>query len=370
MIGEFAAGLALAIWIYILAARRAEWSSAHRLELKALPQVVAIVPARNEERTIAAAVSSLSRQTYRGNFHIVVVDDASDDATAAQAQTAAPPARLTVVPAAPLPAGWSGKLWAMAEGVRAAARFQPEYLLFTDADIVHPPDSLEGLVARAQDGGYSLVSYMATLQCASLAERALVPAFVFFFFLLYPPRWIRHPRRKTSGAAGGCILLRSDALDQIGGFATIRGAWIDDCALAAAVKGHGGTVWLGLNRDTRSIRDYRTFAEVGRMISRTAFTQLRYSPLLLLGTLAALIVTFFTAPALALAAPQPARGLGALAWLLMSIAYLPAVRYYRLSPLWTPFLPLVAAFYAGCTVHSAIAHWRGRGGFWKGRVRR
>ncbi len=233
---------------------------------------------------------------------------------------------------------------------------------------VHPPDNLRGLVVRAQEGNYALVSYMATLRCHTVAEQALVPAFVFFFLLLYPPQWIRDPRRRTAGAAGGCILLRRDALEGIGGLDAIRNNLIDDCALAAAVKHSGGAVWLGLSEATRSIRDYQTFGELGRMISRTAFTQLRYSWVLVLGTLLAMAVTFLAPPALALAAPQPARGMGALSWLLMSLAYVPALRYYRRSPLWSVFLPLVAVFYGACTLHSAVSHWRGAGGLWKGRV--
>lgn len=189
------------------------------------------------------------------------------------------------------------------------------------------------------------------------------------FFLLYPPRWIRNKHLQNAGAAGGCILLRRDALEKIGGLQSIRGELIDDCALAWQVKHHRGGIWLGLSPETRSIRDYGTFGEIGRMISRTAFTQLRYSVLLLAGTLLAMALVFFAPPALALGAVQPARGLGALAWLLMSLAYLPALHYYQRSPLWAPFLPLVAAFYAGCTVHSAVQHWRGAGGLWKGRVR-
>jgi hopene-associated glycosyltransferase HpnB len=367
MLLELAGGLTIAIWVYILLARRAEWRTARADTPNSWPSVVAIVPARDEGQTIAAAVASLHAQDYRGEFHIVVVDDDSRDATAQKAREAAPPSRLTVARANRLPAGWTGKLWAMSEGVRHAAPFRPEYILFTDADIVHPPDNLRGLVARAQQGNYALVSYMATLRCRTIGEIALVPAFVFFFFLLYPPRSIRNPHRREAGAAGGCILLRRDRLEKIGGLDAIRGNLIDDCALAAAVKQSGGQIWLGLSEQTRSIRDYRTFGEVGRMISRTAFTQLRYSAVLLAGTLLAMAVTFLAPPALALAAPQPARGMGALAWLLMCLAYLPALRYYRRSPLWAVFLPVIALFYAACTLHSAVAHWRGVGGLWKGR---
>ena len=357
MLPLVAGGLVLTIWMFILAARPAAWHELPAGVPRSWPSIVAIVPARNEEETIAAAVSSLDRQKYDGEFRIVVVDDDSEDDTPRRALAAAPPSRLTVQHAAPLPPGWAGKVWAMAEGVRYAARFRPDYFWFTDADIVHPANALAGLVARAQEGGYALVSYMVTLRCESLAERALIPAFVYFFFLLYPSG-------RSAGAAGGCMLLRRDALETIGGLQTIRGALIDDCALAGAVNRHGGRVWLGLGARTHSLREYPAFADVGRMISRSAFTQLRYSWLLLAGTLLAMAVTFALPPVLTLFAPTPARVLGGIAWLLMAASYAPALRFYRQPVLWSLMLPLVAAFYAGCTIHSAVA-----GGTWKGRLR-
>ena len=323
--------------------------------------VTAIIPARNEAAVVAQSIHSLTEQSYAGPFRIVLVDDDSSDGTAGIARNADASGRLTVVRAAPLPPGWTGKLWALSQGVAHAGA--PDYLLLTDADIVHPPQNLAGLVSRAERG-YDLVSYMAKLKCDSPAERALIPAFVFFFFQLYPPAWIRNPRRKTAGAAGGCILIRREMLERIGGIAAIRGELIDDCALARAVKRAGGRVWLGLSEGTRSIRDYATFGEIGRMISRTAFTQLRYSALLLAGTVFGLAFTYLLPVALTLAG-QP---LGALAWLLMEICYWPALRFYGRSPLWAPLLPLVAAFYMACTVHSAVQYWRGAGGLWKGRV--
>jgi hopene-associated glycosyltransferase HpnB len=258
-------------------------------------------------------------------------------------------------------------MWAVSQGVRAAG--PSDYLLLTDADIVHPAGHVRELVAHARAGHYDLVSSMVRLRCVSTAEQALIPAFVFFFFLLYPPQWIADPRRATAGAAGGCILIRREALERIGGIERIRGEVIDDCALARAVKGSGGGVWLGLNGDALSIRSYGTFAEIGRMIARTAFTQLGYSPWMLAGTLAGLAVTYVAPPALTLLAPPgAARAMGAAAWLLMSAMYLPAVRYYRRPWFWAPLLPAVSVFYSGATVWSAIAYWRGRGGMWKGRA--
>ncbi len=285
-----------------------------------------------------------------------MVDDASGDATAAVALPYA-----TVLRGAALPDGWTGKLWAVSQGIAQAG--ESEYLLLTDADIVHSPENLAGLVARAE-AGYDLVSYMAILRCQSIAERALIPAFVFFFFLLYPPRWTRDSRRRTAGAAGGCMLIRREMLARIGGIGAIRGELIDDCALARAVKRAGGRVWLGPSRSVESIRPYGAFGDVAGMISRTAFTQLRYSAVILAGTIAGLAFVYLLPPALAFAGNL----YGAAAWLLMSIAYLPAVRYYRQNPLWALALPAIAAFYMGCTAASAVQYWRGAGGSWKGRA--
>ncbi|HTS27917.1 MAG TPA: glycosyltransferase [Bryobacteraceae bacterium] len=370
------AAVPLAVWLYLLLGRGGFWRMEHAppeatLPAK-LPRIVAVIPARNEAAVVGNAIGSLGRQEYAGEFQIVLVDDGSSDGTDAVARRAAPEGMLTVVHAAPLPPGWSGKLWAVAEGIRHAQAFDPDYFLLTDADIVHPPANLAELVARAASEEHDLVSYMATLRCRTAAERALIPAFVFFFFLLYPPAWIRSRRHQTAGAAGGCILIRRAVLERIGGIASIAGNLIDDCALASRVKKSGGRVWLGLSPETRSIREYVSFGEIGSMISRTAFTQLRYSALLLGGTLLGLAITYLAPPVLAIggaiAGSSWIAAAGAAAWLSMSIAYYPVLRYYGVSPLRAPALPLVAAFYLGATVHSAIAHWRGRGGMWKGRV--
>jgi hopene-associated glycosyltransferase HpnB len=360
--------VSLAVWLYLLVARGGFWRMrgevpAGRLRTPA-PSVTAVMPARNEADVVGLSVASLAAQLYPGEFNMILVDDESQDGTAAIAFQTAP--ELRVVTARPRPAGWTGKIWAVAEGVRTV---QSDYVLLTDADIVHPPDHLAMLVARAQEGGYDLVSYMVRLQCRTLAEQALIPAFVFFFFLLYPPAWIRDPRVRTAGAAGGCILIRRTALERIGGMARIAGELIDDCALARAVKSSGGRVWLGLSDRAASIRQYGTFGEIGQMISRTAYTQLGYSPLVLAGTVLGLALTYLAPPLLTLAAPRgAASGLGALAWLLMTAAYFPAVRYAKLPWFWAPLLPAIALFYMGATLHSAYGHWRGRGGMWKGRT--
>lgn len=339
----------------------------HTLDAHA-PSVHAIVPARNEAPVVATAMASLAAQVYPGEFHITLVDDHSGDGTAALAADAAPGIRILA--ARPLPTGWTGKMWAVSEGVSTASA---EYLLLTDADIVHHPQNVAALVARARAGNYDLVSYMVRLQCGTLAEHALIPAFVFFFFLLYPPSWIRDPRHRTAGAAGGCILIRRAALESIGGIARIRGELIDDCALAREVKQRGGRIWLGLSDRTVSIRRYATFGEIGGMISRTAFTQLGHSGWMLAGTVAGLAVAYLAPPLLTLFAARnaphnAASGMGALAWLLMSVAYWPAVRYYRVNWFWTPMLPAIALFYMGATAHSAVTTWRGQGGMWKGRA--
>jgi len=371
---QLAAAATLAIWLYLLLFRGGFWREFQRgagrpaAPSSFAPRIVAVAPARDEAEFVGHAIASLAAQRAPGYFHIVLVDDHSSDATAAVAAAAAPSELLTVVSAAPLPAGWTGKLWAAAEGIRHAAALRPDYLLLTDADIVHPPDNAATLAARAQAENYDLVSYMATLACRTPAERALVPAFVFFFFLLYPPAWIRGARHRTAGAAGGCMLVRYRKLEEIGGIEAIRGELIDDCALARAVKDAGGRVWLGLGETTHSIRPYGTFGDMGRMISRSAFTQLRHSALLLAGTVAGLLLTYVAPPVLTLFAPQPAAGMAAMAWLLMSVCCLPALRFYRRAWFGAPLLPLVALFYAGATVDSAISYWRGAGGRWKGRV--
>jgi hopene-associated glycosyltransferase HpnB len=373
MIPTLLGATTLAIWIYLLCFRGAFWrmesaQPKHTTDTAApLPSVVAVIPARNEAEVAGQAIRSLAAQDYGGEFHIVLVDDSSSDGTADVARAAARSELLTVVCAAPLADGWTGKLWAVSQGVAEAERRAPEFLLLTDADITHPPSNLRDLVERAEHEGYDLVSYMARLSCHTAAERALMPAFVFFFFLLYPPAWIRNPRRATAGAAGGCMLVRREALAAIGGIGAIRGAWIDDCALASAIKQRGGKVWLGISDQTRSIRGYADFGEAGRMISRSAFTQLHHSAWLLAATVAGLLLTYAVPPALVLAATGTARWLGAAAWLIMALCYLPAVRFFGRPVYEAVGLPLVALFYLGATVHSAWQWWRGAGGQWKGR---
>lgn len=370
MSADFAGALAALIWVYLLLGRGMFWRL-REVEASRKPtaaSVAVVIPARNEATTIGRTIDSLIGQDHSGPFHIFLVDDHSDDGTAAIAGRAAGPDRVTTIRARPTPEGWTGKLWALAEGVAATDSFQLDYLLFSDADIVHAPDSLSQLVAQAEAGGYDLVSWMVKLQGDTLAERSLIPAFVFFFLMLYPPAWTSDPRYKTAGAAGGCILMGWTTLQRIGGIAAIRGELIDDCALAKAVKETGGKIWLGWTSKTRSIRSYGTFGEIGRLISRTAFWQLKHSVLLLLGTIAGMFVTYMLPPLLLFTGKPVPVALGGFAWILMMIAYAPALRFYGLSLLWAPLLPLIALFYTGATIHSAVEYWAGRGGEWKGRM--
>lgn len=359
--------LSLGAWIYLFFGRGGFWrvreSVPPKLNLPAR-SVVAVIPARNEEAVIGKAVASLLNQHYPGSSHVIVVDDHSTDATVS---AAGKNDRLTIVLANPLPQGWTGKLWALAEGLKQAEQLNPDYILLTDADIVHAPDNIAGLVARAETENLDLVSLMVKLECQTTAERALIPAFVFFFLKLYPPAWIASRKHKTAGAAGGCMLIRPAALKRIGGIAAIRGELIDDCALAKAVK-KGGDIWLGLTENTRSIREYSTLADVRQMISRTAFTQLRYSAWLLAGTVLGMSLIYLAPPLLLLSRDLVAGACGLGAWMLMSITYLPTVRFYNRSILRAPALPLIALFYVAATIESALRYWTGRGGYWKNRV--
>ena len=371
---DIAAAVPLAIWLYLLLLRGRFWVPWELAppSREARASVVAVVPARNEAATIWRAVRSLLEQELSVALRVIVVDDGSTDGTADAARAAAAAAgaaeRLTVLPGAPLQQGWTGKLWAMSQGVAAATQFGPDYLLFTDADIEHDRHNVAALTAHAEAHRLDLTSLMVRLSTATFAERCLIPAFVFFFFKLYPPRWIASARSGVAGAAGGCILIRPAALERAGGLAAIRGRIIDDCALAAAVKGSGGSLWLGLTRTTRSLRIYGSFGEIGAMISRTAFNQLRHSWWRLAAALLGLLVTYLAPPALAFSPAPAIAGCAAAAWVLMTLCYLPMVRFYRLTPLYALLLPAVALFYAGATLHSAVRYALGRGGQWKGRA--
>jgi hopene-associated glycosyltransferase HpnB len=311
-------------------------------------------------------------QDYQGGFHVVLVDDDSSDGTARLAHAAAERQdaadRLTIMKARPLEDGWTGKLWAVAEGLRRVSSLHADYVLLTDADIAHARDNVSALVRRAERDGLDLASLMVKLESGTPAERVLIPAFVFFFFLLYPPSWVARRDCKAAAAAGGCILIRAEILRRIGGIEAIRGQLIDDCALARAVKGAGGRLWLGVTSSTRSIRGYGGFGEIERMIARTAFTQLHHSVMLLAGTAFGMALTYLTPPLLVVSGNARAASLGGLAWALMAISFAPTLRFYGRSLLWAPLAPAIAAFYLAATFDSAFRYWRGRGGQWKDRV--
>jgi len=373
---NFLAAIPLAIWLYLLLARGSFWRlSEDKIEPRRLedwPHVVAVVPARNEATTISQAISSLAKQDYPGEFSIVVVDDHSEDGTAALAQQAANESgasqRLKIHSAAPLAPGWTGKLWALNEGISATSEKGVEFIWFTDADIEHAPDTLRRLVFRAEKNSLDLTSLMVLLQANTFAERLLIPAFLYFFLLLYPPRWIADPNASTAGAAGGCILLRRNVLAPIGGMASIRREVIDDCALARAVKKNGGKIWMGLTRVSVSLRGYGTFAEIRDLIARTAFTQLHYSFAFFAVALAGLFGTFLLPWILFFAYPGEAWLLVDTAIALMTATFLLTVRFYNLSAAWALTLPFAAAFYGYATCVSAVRYWLGRGGQWKGRA--
>ncbi len=370
------AAIPLAIWIYLFLARGNFWQlredNNQPQALASWPRVVAIVPARNEAGTIAQTVSSLATQDYPGEFSAIIVDDHSEDGTAALARDAAQqpgaPGRIAIHSAANLPPGWTGKLWALNEGVQVASSHAPDFFWFTDADIEHAPDTLRRLVSRAEKESLDLASLMVLLQAKTFPERLLIPPFLYFFLMLYPPRWIANPKARTAGGAGGCILLRREALERIGGIAAIRSEVIDDCALARAVKKSGGKIWMGLTRANVSLRGYGSFAEIRNMIARTAFTQLHYSFFFLLLALAGLFVTFLLPWLSFLAGEDPAWFLASTAICLMSVTFGVTVRFYGLAWPWALAFPLAAVYYGYATCVSAVRYWLGRGGQWKGRA--
>ncbi|MDB5367842.1 MAG: glycosyl transferase family 2 [Rhodospirillales bacterium] len=368
--------LSLLVWLYLLFARGDFWRvpadvpPPPRLEW---PDVIAVIPARNEEEGVAAMLRSLLAQRYGGAFRIVVVDDRSEDSTGAIVRAAAAerPVRIELVSGTPRPDGWSGKLWAVSQGLARAAELAPaaRYVWLTDADIEHSPGELAELVARAERDQLDLTSFMVRLRCVEPVERWLVPAFIFFFRKLYPFAWANDPHRATAAAAGGSMLLRRSALERIGGIESLRGALIDDCTLAERVKGTGGRIWLGLARHTSSLRSYAKLEDVWNMVARTADAQLRHSLLLLAGTVAGMALLYLLPPIATLAAGGWTQLLAACAWLAMTVAYLPMLRFYNVPLWWAPLaLPAAALIYVGATLDSAWRHRTGRGGQWKGRT--
>ncbi|HUC62180.1 MAG TPA: glycosyltransferase [Alphaproteobacteria bacterium] len=374
------AALALAAWLGLAFLRHGFWRADQRLAdapaaLDAWPAVSAIVPARNEADGVGRAVASLLGQDYPARVQLILVDDGSSDGTADVARAAAARLgaadRLTILAGAPLPKGWAGKLWAVEQGVRHEAEGKAPYLLLTDADIEHDPLNLRRLVAKAESERLDLVSLMVRLHCATFWERLLIPAFVFFFQMLYPFPAVNARDPRVAAAAGGCMLVRRTALERAGGIAAIRNAIIDDCALARLIKGQGGAIWLGLAERVSSLRVYRDLSEIWRMVARSAYTQLDHSPLLLALTILAMLIVYLVPPAILAVGVATGHWLAAAlafaAWATMARLYRPTLALYGAS-LWNAWLlPAAASLYLAMTIDSARRHWRGEGGAWKGR---
>ena len=376
--------LSVIIWIGLLCFRGQFWQADQQLETQdrkkdeteTLPVICAVIPARNEAQLLPVTLRSLLTQDYP-NLTIILVDDHSTDGTTQVAKTTAEELgsqQLQVISAKPLPQSWTGKLWAIEQGIQAA-QIAPEYILLTDADIEHDCANLRRLVAKAQAEDLDLVSVMVRLRCESFWEKLLLPAFVFFFQKLYPFRWVNNPSKTTAAAAGGCILIRQTALEQIGGMQVVRQALIDDCALAHAVKStspRSRGIWLGLSDLTHSLRPYPSLKSIWDMVARTAFTQLHYSPLLLFKTVVGMILIYMVAPVATVLGVVTENWAiattGFIGWLLMSVAYYPTINFYKCSPWFAICLPAIALLYTLMTIDSALQHWQGKGGVWKGRV--
>ena len=376
--------LSLVIWLFLILFWGQFWRINHQLEAtpdknienNTLPTVCVIIPARNEADVIPISLRSLLLQDYPGNFTIFLVDDQSSDGTANIAQGVAyaldKTPQLQIISSPPLPPGWTGKLWAMEQGVQTASQLKPDYFLLTDADIEHHPSNLRRLVAKAETHKLDLVSIMVRLRCQSFWEQLLIPAFVFFFQKLYPFSWVNNPKKAIAAAAGGCILIQQQALNRIGGLQIIRQALIDDCSLAKAVKSTNGKIWLGLSTLTYSLRPYDSLKTIWDMVARSAYTQLNYSPLLLIGSLLGMTLVYIVPPVgiiLGVVFGNWTITLTAfIGYLLMIFAYFPITRFYKCSPAFAFSLPIIAFMYTCMTIDSALQHWQGRGGAWKGRV--
>ena len=374
------ASLSLFIWLFLLFFWGNFWRSDQYVnedypQLESYPNVWAIVPARDEADAIAQSLTSLLTQKYSGNFKIALVDDNSSDRTADVARETASRLdkieQLEIISGKPLVPGWKGKLWAMNQGIDYATQHSPDYFLFTDADIYHHRDNLRQLVTKAETENLDLVSLMVLLHCQSWWEKLLIPAFVFFFQKLYPFPWVNNPQKSIAAAAGGCVLISSKSLQEIGGIAAIKDALIDDCSLAKAIK-QNKNIWLGLTKKTKSLRPYNNLNNIWNTISRTAFTQLNYSWLLLIVTLMGMFLVYTVAPIGLIFGSLNHNwllaGIAITTLLLMTIAYIPTIKLYNLSTAWTFTLPAIAFLYTLMTLDSAVKYYRGRGGAWKGRT--
>ena len=378
--------VATSIWLVLLLLWGQFWRADQRLQNEIVkrvgnqgrwPSVAVVIPARNEAELIGRVLRSHLAQPYPGELSLVLVDDKSTDNTAQIATQTAERLNktgiLTVLPGTELPPGWTGKLWAMEQGFQHLKQqaSQPDYVLFTDADIEHSSNTLQQLVAKAETERLDLVSLMVQLRAQSFWEKLLIPAFIFFFQLLYPFPWVNNPKKKTAAAAGGCVLLRFEALSRINGLQKIRAALIDDCALGAAVK-QNGPIWLGLSDEVKSLRPYPGLQSLWQMVARSAYTQLNYSPFLLVGTVIGMALVYWVPPlgflvGLLLGSWAIALS-GLLGWLMMALAYWPTLRLYKSSPLLAFVLPIIALLYTLMTIDSALQYWLGSGSAWKGRT--
>ncbi len=395
--------LVLLAWLYLAFAHGRFWEATipePAPEPSKWPSVVAVVPARNEAETIQETVRGILGQDYPGTLSLVVVDDHSEDNTGHLAflasQQISKADRITILKGQPLADGWVGKVWAMHQGWEEASKVAPDFIWFTDADIAHEPHALRGLVARAVDEDRGLTSTMVELRCEDFWEKALVPAFVYFFKLLYPFRWVNDPHKKTAGAAGGSMLARQSVLEKIKGPAAIKGALIDDCAFAKAIQNTGGTLSLNLTCDSYSLRGYPRASDAWNTIARTAYTQLGYNPWALAGSVVGLALLFifpslligcYLAAFVIIADAHWALGInvelptfGKLLWFslplvisvitncIIALSFRPVVRFYGLRLRWAFILPIITIFYLGATLDSARRYHRGSGGRWKGRT--
>jgi len=375
--------VSLAIWIVLLVGRGGFWLPHPQLQPIRQPleqqqqsiSVVAVIPARNEEDVIGKTLPTVLSQNFSGEFRVILVDDRSEDRTAAIARQAAEqsgfPDRLTIISGHPLPNGWAGKVWAINQGAEHAAAGKADYIWFTDADIAHDAGVIQALVQKATAENLDLVSVMAQLRIDSRWDRLLIPAFVYFFAKLYPFWFVNNPRLRTAGAAGGCILVRRKTLEEAGGITAIRSALIDDCALGKLIKRHGGHLWLGFTQAVRSVRIYGTLHSVWDMVTRSAFHQLNYSIIKLLGTVIGMLLIYAAPPAITLIGLLTGEighaVLGGATWALMALSFVPILRHQH-SPLWqAPLLPVAGILYTAMTVSSAWRHATGQGGMWKGR---
>jgi hopene-associated glycosyltransferase HpnB len=374
--------LSLGIWLFLLLFWGNFWRADCRLDsssaLDYYPRVCAVVPARDEAEAIAVSLTSLLHQDYAGEFSVVLVDDNSSDRTTEIAlETAASLGKsdlLKIIRGQPLASGWKGKLWAMHQGIESVSTQAnpPDYWLFTDADIQHDSKNLTQLVTKAVTADLDLVSLMVLLRCQSFWEKLLIPAFVFFFQKLYPFTWVNHPHNSMAAAAGGCVLISNQALTSIGGVARIKDALIDDCTLAQAVKSSGNNIWLGLSETTISLRGYDNLKVIWDTIARTAYTQLNYSPWLLIGTIVAMIIVYLIAPIGMIWGLITSNWLVfstcSVTWLLMIWAYAPTIKLYKIALPWVGLLPAIAFLYSLMTIDSAVKYYQGQGGAWKGRT--